>query len=243
MTGRSKMKKGKISVTYILHSGFLVETDQSYLLFDYWKGTLPPLDAAKKLYVFSSHNHHDHYTKEIFRLEHRCRETFYILSKDIKRSSSFWRIADTVCFLNPGECADVSGCHVEAYYSTDEGVAFLVDIDGYTLFHAGDLHWWDWPGEPEEENEQMRIDYCAQIDLLKDRHIDVAFVVVDPRQEGSGGWGLEYFADHVEADFVFPMHFWEDYAYVHRTYEGLKDHFKEGQFREISSRGQCFVLG
>ena len=56
----------KLTVTYIKHSGFLVETANSYLLFDYWQGKLPELQYDKELYIFSSHAHHDHYTKDIF---------------------------------------------------------------------------------------------------------------------------------------------------------------------------------
>ena len=58
----------KVTVTYIKHSGFLVETKESYLLFDYWEGKLPELQYDKELYVFSSHAHHDHYTniKKLF---------------------------------------------------------------------------------------------------------------------------------------------------------------------------------
>ena len=33
----------KLTVTYIKHSGFLVETANNYLLFDYWQGKLPEL--------------------------------------------------------------------------------------------------------------------------------------------------------------------------------------------------------
>ena len=33
----------KVTVTYIKHSGFLVETKESYLLFDNWEGSLPEL--------------------------------------------------------------------------------------------------------------------------------------------------------------------------------------------------------
>ena len=36
---------------------------------------------------------------------------------------------------------------VRALTSTDEGVAFLITTPYETLFHAGDLNWWDWPGE------------------------------------------------------------------------------------------------
>ena len=39
-----------MKVFYILHSGFLIETEKSYYLFDYYRGALPALKGA---YVFS----------------------------------------------------------------------------------------------------------------------------------------------------------------------------------------------
>ena len=42
----------KVTVTYIKHSGFLVETKESYLLFDYWEGKLPELQYDKELMFF-----------------------------------------------------------------------------------------------------------------------------------------------------------------------------------------------
>ena len=69
----------KLTVTYIKHSGFLIETANSYLLFDYWQGKLPELQYDKELYIFSSHAHHDHYTKDIFKLENNIVESIEVL--------------------------------------------------------------------------------------------------------------------------------------------------------------------
>lgn len=57
-----------MNITYIFHSGFLVETDECYYIFDYWKGSLPALDTSKPVFVFVSHGHADHYNPEIFEL-------------------------------------------------------------------------------------------------------------------------------------------------------------------------------
>ena len=40
-----------MKITYIHHSGFLAETNQALLLFDFAGGSLPPLDPAKTLVV------------------------------------------------------------------------------------------------------------------------------------------------------------------------------------------------
>ena len=55
-----------MKITYIHHSSFSVELDNTILLFDYFKGNLPSFDKNKKLYVFSSHSHHDHFDESIF---------------------------------------------------------------------------------------------------------------------------------------------------------------------------------
>ena len=41
-----------LTVTYIGHSGFLLETEDAYFLFDYFKGTIPELKNNKSIIVF-----------------------------------------------------------------------------------------------------------------------------------------------------------------------------------------------
>ena len=55
-----------MKITYIHHSSFCVELENSILLFDYFKGELPEFNKDKKLYVFASHFHQDHFDKCIF---------------------------------------------------------------------------------------------------------------------------------------------------------------------------------
>lgn len=57
-----------MKVTYLDHSGFLLELKDRYFIFDYYKGELPPLDRKKEVLVFCSHSHRDHYNSKIFDL-------------------------------------------------------------------------------------------------------------------------------------------------------------------------------
>lgn len=43
-----------MKITYINHSGFLVETEDSYHIFDYYKGDLPTLDKSKGVIMLSA---------------------------------------------------------------------------------------------------------------------------------------------------------------------------------------------
>ena len=58
-----------MTLTYIFHSSFALDTGTCILLFDYWMdpaAVVPRLLAADKpLYVFSSHFHEDHFNREI----------------------------------------------------------------------------------------------------------------------------------------------------------------------------------
>ena len=231
-----------LKVTYIYHSGFLVETERSYLLFDYWKGEIPAMDYKKELYIFASHGHRDHFSDDIFKLENRCEKVQYILSSDTKDSTRNWAKAENVHFMAPHETLDVDGVHVETLFSTDEGVAFLVQADGRSIYHAGDLHWWHWPGEPEEDNEWHRQAFQKEMTYLSGKEFDCAFVVLDPRQEEAGEWGMDYFLKTARSRYIFPMHCWNNYRMI-REYKVKNDaKYLTGQIMEITAPGQEFVL-
>ena len=199
-----------MKITYIHHSSFLVETDSCYYLFDYEKGHLPQMDVAKPIFVLSSHGHHDHYNPEIFSMLDAAgmQNIYAILSEDIEVPANV-----NVLQVSPGKEYDLClGQKLITYKSTDLGVAFLIEDQKKMIYHAGDLNDWVWEEESSSYNEQMTIDYRKEIDLLSEkmnhREIDVAFVVLDPRQEKDYDRGLCYFLEHIPVKEVYPMHYW-----------------------------------
>ena len=56
-----------MKVTYLEHSGFVVEYKDDVFIFDWYRGRLPKFDLKKKIYVFASHSHYDHFNKKIKR--------------------------------------------------------------------------------------------------------------------------------------------------------------------------------
>ena len=201
-----------MNVRYIHHSCFLVETDQFYYLFDYEKGQLPEMDRNKPIFVLSSHSHGDHYNPDIFSLLRAAgmQKIRAILSDDIE-------IPETVETLSVSpEKKYVLGDQqsLTTFCSTDQGVAFLLEDQQLLIYHAGDLNDWVWEEESDAYNEAMTANYRRQIRLLseslKDREIDVAFVVLDPRQEKDYDRGMCYFLQHIPVKQVYPMHYWEN---------------------------------
>lgn len=205
-----------MDISYIYHSGFLAETADANYIFDYYRGDIPIKDVGKPVFVFVSHRHPDHYNPQVFGILRRmgAERITGILASDIKPRN--YPADENIISAAPDKKYILdSGAQVETLRSTDRGVAFVLtskDKDAgkdVTVYHAGDLNDWVWEGEPESENRQMTGRYRKEIDKLKGRHIDAAFVPLDPRQESFCDRGMKYFLDTVDVDAVYPMHYWD----------------------------------
>jgi len=212
-----------IRVTFLAHSGFLVELDGVNFLFDWWKGELPAL-SDKPLFCFASHGHGDHFAPQIFSLDDGSREVCFLLGKGIELSAENrekWALspepAEKVAVLDGNERMELPhGVTVETLPSTDEGVALIITYEGKTLYHAGDLNWWHWEEEPGDWNRTMEADFKRYIEPLRGRHIDLAFAPLDPRQGEAAGWGLRYLLELAEVQRLIPMHQWKDFSPTQR---------------------------
>ncbi|MCL2865523.1 MAG: MBL fold metallo-hydrolase [Lachnospiraceae bacterium] len=210
-----------MKITYIGHSGFLVELEEVYLLFDYEKGVIPALDKEKELYVFVSHAHGDHYNSAIFTLRETYYKLQYIISDDVVVENKFAAGFDDIFHIGEDENKLIGMCQVHTLISTDFGVAFLVTVGGQTIYHAGDLNWWHWSGESEAYNAMMCVNYKKEINLIQGAQIDLAFLPVDPRLGEAYLWGLNYFMEKTDTKWVVPMHFWKKYAVLEKIKEDI----------------------
>lgn len=206
-------------ITYIHHSGFLAETSQALLLFDYAGGVLPELPGGKALIVFVSHRHGDHFDPKIFDLTKRHPDVTFVLSDDIWENRVPESCFARTWFVDPGKVLRLNkggGVCITAFRSTDEGVAFLVEHDGKVLYHAGDLNDWHWNGESEAWNQKMHQDYLRELERIHNQGFvpDAAMVPLDGRLEDKFCLGLDEFMKTVGAGMVFPMHLWEDYSLI-----------------------------
>ena len=212
-----------MKVTYIHHSCFLVETDRYYYLFDYENGQLPKMNASKPIFVLSSHGHGDHYNPTIFPLliSMGMGRILAILSDDIAIPAG----VDVLQVSPEKEYSLGPQQALTTFRSTDLGVAFLIQDQNALIYHAGDLNDWVWDEETDAYNHQMTANYRKQIDLLSvklnHREIDVAFVVLDPRQVKDYDRGLCYFLESISVKQVYPMHYWDEPSVI-KTF--LQDH-------------------
>jgi len=207
-------------IWYLYHSGFAVETAAHFLIFDYWRTTPKGkgleqgvIDTAalrdKDVLVFASHRHGDHFIRDILHWPGEIPRLRIILSDDIAAT-------DRATMIGPGQTLTQPDFTVQTLKSTDEGVAFIVDIDGLRIYHAGDLHWWHWEGEPDDFNAKMGARYKEQLALLAGRPVDLAFVTLDPRLEEQYAWGFDYLMRTADVRRAVPMHFGDKTSLVAR---------------------------
>ena len=138
-------------VTYYHHSGFTVEVMDTLLVFDYWRGEngeLPEkvqlreqdLAGHKRVLVFVSHSHEDHFDDIIYSWDYQRLGITYIISDDLPIGKRGKRV-------KPGDTLTVGDAEIRVFDSTDKGVSFYVSLYGLNIFHAGDLNLWHWREE------------------------------------------------------------------------------------------------
>jgi len=245
-----------MKITYIYHSSFSVEFEHEkvVLIFDYYKGILPLFDKASHIFMFASHKHFDHYSKKIFDLANEYEDITFILPKEMKMNVRYmdrWGIPmiarDKIKYVTCNERYEFMGSSIKLPFlcvntlnSTDDGVAYIVECFGKTIYHAGDLNWWIWNGVSEAENDNMTKKFKEEIDKLSGLVIDVAFLPLDPRQEDKFYWGFDYFMTTCDVEVAFPMHMWDKYDMI----DTLKKMDISAKYRDkiiqIIGEGQVF---
>jgi L-ascorbate metabolism protein UlaG (beta-lactamase superfamily) len=212
-------KPNIMKLTYIYHSGFAIEGQQSALILDYYKDSEDQYihhlltTFPGKPYVLSSHRHPDHFSKEILKWKTLRPDIQYILSNDIlqKRLASPHEAA----YLRKGDCWQNEHLYIKAFGSTDIGISFLIKTEGKTIFHAGDLNNWHWDEESTpEETQAAEQHFLTELRQTAGEvnHLDLAMFPVDHRLGKNYMRGAEQFLNAIPTRLFAPMHFGESYT-------------------------------
>lgn len=237
-----------MKIRYLFHSGFLIELENQYIVFDYFKDNCVKqkmkdcgqicekfLSTRNKVTFFVSHSHYDHFDKEIFKLHPNAK---YVISDDVKIKGS-----DDIKLCSPYEEFSFNGIEIKTFGSTDAGLSFLINVDGKNIFHAGDLNWWHWSGETEAEREYAKKIFFEEIEKLKGLDIDIAFFPVDPRLEDAYYYGGKYFIENIKPKNFIPMHFQDNYYITTKFYNFMEEQKLFGtKIHKITKRGEYIDL-
>lgn len=225
----------KCSVTYVFHDCYVVRTPLAVLVFDFWKrpdewisksdfigsSPLTVADLDKRIYIFVSHFHKDHYNKEIFSWGERFSNVTYIISRDVARHARHILVPGTlyagprplpesVRILTPGKRFTDGLITVDAFDSTDIGCSFVVAVNGISIFHAGDLNAWLWKDEStDKEIEDARNAFltCLRPVVEKYPSLELAFFPVDSRIGTDYQEGARLLLRLIKIQHFIPMHF------------------------------------
>jgi len=195
-----------LRLNFLAHSGFAVETATKILVFDYYKDPAGIVDSYAKsdkpLWFFVSHSHEDHYNRHIADFAGQAAQ--YIMHRDVPVVGIPQQKLHT---MNVYDSLTIDDTTITAYGSTDEGCSFLVETEGTSVFHAGDLNWWHWLGDTDENNADAKRMFDAEMKRLAGVAVDVAFFPVDARLEAVREWGVMAFLDDVQVrKCLVPMH-------------------------------------
>ncbi len=178
---------GNADMWYLGHCGWAVKTNNRLLVFDYWNPGIDPAepllanghinpDEIKNLDVtfFVSHDHRDHVDSSIFSGKDNFANAKYIFGFDPGVSNLFEESGyngPSYEFMPPHETRNIDGINVTTIKANDAGVGFLVEVDGLSMYHAGDHAGWR---EGEKDGFTQEIDFLAG----KVNHLDLAFLNV-----------------------------------------------------------------
>jgi len=219
-----------MKITYLYHSGFVIEFDKVSVIVDYYDENTgersadkcPVLarilaDSTRKLYVLASHRHHDHFDPYILELGRAHGNITYVFSDDIAEKINELGLdvsAQNISYIGVGDCYTDEHIRIHAFGSTDEGISFLLNVDGTSIFHAGDLNNWHWNEEVSaEEAASYEANYLVELEKLAtfSPAIDIAMFPLDPRLGKDFAKGAEQFVARIKTANLIPMHFRNDF--------------------------------
>lgn len=206
-----ELSNGEAVVWYLGHSGWAVKTKNHFLIFDYSLDTRLPVPAEASLAgghiipaeladyplsVFASHSHGDHYNDTIFTWRQGIANIDYYLGFRPRG------IEEEYTYLPPHRDHTAGDMTITTISSTDEGVGFLVDVDGVVILHSGD-----------HANGAANLDpaFTSEIDYLAEtgKTIDLAFLGITGcglPDEQLVKQGVRYAVDKLQPKVLFPMH-------------------------------------
>lgn len=203
---------GEAIIRYTDWSGWVVETSSHVLIFDYVE-LMPPMGGqtrsiehgfitpeylkGKNVKVFVSHIHGDHYDPEIWQWRSYAADIHYFLGWNYTAAQ------DTISLTRYRENYTEPGMNVHIVNkpeSTVPEVAFLMEVDGLTIYHSGDVV----SSYPKlKDSFRLLVDYVSEVA----GHVDLAFI------SKAGSWTENhtnpldiYTLKALRPHVVFPQH-------------------------------------
>ena len=96
-------------------------------------------------------------------------------------------------------------------------------------------------GETKAYNNNMAVDFKREIDKIKHQKIDVAFFPLDPRLEEAYRYGVDYYLEHTDTRYLFPMHCWDQYEIIQKYKQNVSKEYQD-RIVLIRKKGDVFQI-
>jgi ankyrin repeat protein/L-ascorbate metabolism protein UlaG (beta-lactamase superfamily) len=241
------LKNGEAYIWYLRHSGWAIKMKSAVLVFDYWDNVLSPDEKllanghinpeeikGYPVYVFVSHEHPDHFDPQILEWKKTIPNITYIFGFEPAAKEG-------IVVMPPRIRKTIGPLTVTTIKSNDAGVGFAVQLDGLTIFHAGD--------HSNNKLETADNDFFPEIDYLAANGIrpDVAFFL---NMYGCGSTnpaafqkGIFYAVDKLKIKAVLPMHGADKEWVYGNLAEGVAEAGIKLQVGAAVNRGDRFFFG
>ncbi len=204
------LAKDEAYIWYLRHSGWALKTKSALLVFDYWDNDTPPDEKMLAnghvvpgelkdipTFVFVTHDHGDHFDPRILDWKKEIPGITYVFGFEPQA-------AEGIITMAPRTQRKIGPLTVTTIRSDDAGVGFAVEVDGLTVFHAGDhsnnvLEVKDNPFFPE-------IDYLAEKGIRPDISFFLNMYGCGSSNPEAFQKGIFYAVDKLKIKSVLPMH-------------------------------------
>jgi ankyrin repeat protein/L-ascorbate metabolism protein UlaG (beta-lactamase superfamily) len=234
--------KKEAAIWFLGHSGWAVKTKDHLLIFDYFpqgedparpalcNGHINPGEIAnERVAVFASHFHGDHYSPAIFEWREHVSDITYFLGLQPQDTPPYE-------FMPERLEKTYGNLKLTTIHSTDAGVGMVIEVDGLTIFHAGD-----------HANGRIGLmdEFTDEIDFLEMKGIrpDICFMGIlgcslgTPEQVKEG---IQYTLRTLKPRVFIPMHAGTRGHLYHEFIEGIEGEFESVQMVAAENRGDHF---
>ena len=250
-----KYTEREIGMVYSNHCGWILKTQNHVLIIDYFQPSRAPdqpsilngfavADELKNLpvTVLVTHEHRDHFSEDIFRWESVFSNIQYVFGFEPEKLPQYRNTpypGPRYTYIGPRESKGMGDMKIHTIQSIDSGVGFLIEVDGLTIFHAGDHAGWL---DGEKSKFTQEIDYLTTMV----NNIDIAFVNVTgchTHGEEQLVQSVRYIVEKLKPKVLIPTHGGMHREHVYKTFqEKLKQNSYATRYLFPDNPGDYFAL-
>lgn len=238
-----RVGKEEAVIWFLGHSGWAIKSKNHLLIFDYFtQGEAPAKPALcnghitpdeiddYKVSVFASHHHGDHFDAAIFDWREQVSDITYFLGLEPQDAPPY-------VFMPERMEESFGDLKLTTIHSTDAGVGMVVEVDGLTIFHAGD-----------HANGRIGLmdEFTDEIDFLADKGLrpDICFMGIRGCSLGRPDEvkeGIHYTLKTLKPRVFIPMHAGARGHQYREFIDECQPLFKSVQMVAPDNRGDHFV--